>query len=94
MEKVYAVCENFRKWLFEEPDDCIEKTVDMLKREWFTDNRYVENTDFRDSNDSCNFHAISHEDTEILGIFCDRTAIHGDGLKDILIRGYLARILK
>ena len=40
-------------------------------------------------NDSVNFHAMAHEDTEILGMFCDSTAIHGEKLKLTLIRGYL-----
>lgn len=40
-------------------------------------------------NDSVNFHAMKHEDTEILGMFCDFTAIRGEKLKLLLIRGYL-----
>lgn len=40
-------------------------------------------------NDSVNFHAMTHEDTEILGMFCDSTAIRGEKLKLTLIRGYL-----
>ena len=40
-------------------------------------------------NDSVNFHAMTHEDTEILGMFCDFTAIRGEKLKLLLIRGYL-----
>lgn len=40
-------------------------------------------------NDSVNFHAMTHEDTEILGMFCDFTAIRGEKLKLTLIRGYL-----
>lgn len=39
--------------------------------------------------DSVNFHAMTHEDTEILGMFCDFTAIRGEKLKLLLIRGYL-----
>lgn len=39
--------------------------------------------------DSTNFHAMAHEDTEILGMFCDFTAIRGEKLKLLLIRGYL-----
>lgn len=38
---------------------------------------------------SVNFHATTHEDTEILGAFCDFTAIRGEKLKLTLIRGYL-----
>lgn len=40
-------------------------------------------------NDSVNFHAMTYEDTEILGMFCDFTAIRGEKLKLTLIRGYL-----
>lgn len=39
--------------------------------------------------DSTIFHAMTHEDTEILGMFCDYTGIHGDGIKRILIEGLL-----
>lgn len=35
------------------------------------------------------FHAMTHEDTEILGMFCDFSGIHGEELKKLLIRGYL-----
>lgn len=38
---------------------------------------------------STNFHVMTHEDTEILGMFCDFTAIRGEKLKLLLIRGYL-----
>ena len=39
--------------------------------------------------DSCDLHMMDHEDTEILGQFCDATAIHGEKLKDILLLGYI-----
>ncbi len=39
--------------------------------------------------DSVNLHAMTHEDTETLGMFCDFTAIRGEKLKQLLIRGYL-----
>lgn len=39
--------------------------------------------------DSINFHTMTHEDTEILEMFCDFTAIRGEKLKLLLIRGYL-----
>lgn len=41
---------------------------------------------------SCDFHAMTHKDTEILGMFCDFTGIHGEELKMLLIRGYLKGI--
>ena len=31
--------------------------------------------------DNCDFHAMTHEGTEILGMFCDFTNIHGEELK-------------
>ena len=43
---------------------------------------------------SVDFHAITHEDTEILGMFCDFTAIHGEKLKQLLINGYLKKVTK
>jgi len=39
--------------------------------------------------DSCDIHNMTHTDTEILGIFCDLTGIHGNDLIDVLIKGYL-----
>ena len=44
--------------------------------------------------DSVNFHAMTHEDTEILGMFCDFSGIHGEDLKKLLIRGYLKSVPK
>lgn len=41
--------------------------------------------------DSCVLHNLSHTDTEILGIFCDFTNIHGEELKSVLLNGYLSR---
>ena len=38
---------------------------------------------------SVDFHAMTHEDTEILGMFCDFTGIHGNGLKRVLVEGLL-----
>lgn len=38
-------------------------------------------------------HAMTHEDTEIFGQFCDYSGIHGEELKDLLIQGWL-RILE
>lgn len=43
--------------------------------------------------DSIECHAMTHEDTEILGQFCDYSGIHGEKLKDLLIQGWL-RILE
>lgn len=40
--------------------------------------------------DSVNLHAMTHEDTEILGHFCDSFGIHGELLKKILLLGYLS----
>lgn len=39
--------------------------------------------------DSCMFHNMTHRDTEILGMFCDHTNIHGEKLKNLLLEGYL-----
>lgn len=39
---------------------------------------------------SCELHNMTYRDTEILGIFCDYTGIHGEQLKEILIKGYLS----
>lgn len=38
---------------------------------------------------SVDLHAMTQEDTEILGMFCDFSGIHGEDLKRLLIRGYL-----
>lgn len=42
-----------------------------------------------DERDSCKFHNLTHEDTKILGVFCDLTNIHGENLMNVLIKGYL-----
>ena len=39
--------------------------------------------------DSCVAHNLTQQDTEILGVFCDLTNIHGDNLINVLIKGYL-----
>lgn len=44
--------------------------------------------------DSCVFHAMTHEDTEILGMFCDFAGIHSEELKRLFIRGYLKILAK
>lgn len=44
--------------------------------------------------DSTIFHAMTHEDTEILGMFCDFSGMHGEDLKKLLIRGYLKTVPK
>ena len=41
---------------------------------------------------SVNYHAMNIEDTEILGSFCDMTAIHGEKLKEGLVEGYLKTV--
>ena len=41
---------------------------------------------------SCDYHAITHEDTEILGAFCDATGINGSELKKILLLGYMVNM--
>lgn len=69
-----------------------EKLVNTLINDWFTDNKIKLGDN--EIGDSCNFHAMTHEETEILGAFCDMTAIHGDDLKEVLIRGYISRMTK
>ena len=39
--------------------------------------------------DSVNFHAMTNEDTEILGMFCDFADIRVEKLKQLLIKVYL-----
>lgn len=41
---------------------------------------------------SCDYHSITHNDTEILGAFCDMTGIHNEKLKRILLLGYMANM--
>lgn len=69
-----------------------ERLINALINNWFTDNK-IQLSD-NQVGDSCNYHAMTHEETEILGVFCDITSIHGDDLKEILIRGYLSRMTK
>lgn len=63
------------------------KAEEDLYKTIFTDGRILSHT-----LDSCDFHAMTHEDTEILGMFCDFSGIHGKDLKKLLIRGYLKNI--
>lgn len=69
-----------------------ERLINTLINNWFTDNK-IQLSD-NQVGDSCNYHAMAHEETEILGVFCDITSIHGDDLKEVLIRGYLSRMTK
>lgn len=48
--------------------------------------------DRSEMDNSINYHAIDIEDTEILGSFCDMTAIHGEKLKEVLVEGYLKMV--
>ena len=41
--------------------------------------------------DSVELHAMSHEETEILGQFCDAVAIYGEQLEEILILGLMEK---
>lgn len=61
---------------------------EIIKEDFFSNDKYVPDGDSRD------YHSITHKDTEILGMFCDATAIHGEDLKDVLVEGYLRRIVK
>lgn len=53
----------------------------------FENTRRFPNTD----RDSVELHAMSHDDTEILGQFCDAVGIHGKQLEEILILGLMER---
>lgn len=59
------------------------KAEDEVYQLIFTNGEYILSPEI----DSVNFHAMTHEDTEILGMFCDFTNIHGEKLKRLLIRG-------
>lgn len=61
-------------------------TYKYLYNSIFSEGKYFDD----DTVDSVINHAMTHEDTENLGIFCDNTGLHGEDLKEVLIRGYLA----
>lgn len=63
----------------------MSKSEDMLHKMIFEDGKQMLSSEIN----SVDFHAMTHEDTEILGMFCDFTGIHGEKLKRILIKGYL-----
>lgn len=65
------------------------KAEEELYKMIFTDGKILSHT-----LDSCDFHAMTHVDTEILGAFCDVTGIHGEELKKLLVRGYLKHDFK
>ena len=50
-------------------------------------NNFQESSDSLNEIDSCLLHAMSHDHTEILGIFCDRIVPSPQILKEILIMG-------
>ena len=53
----------------------------------FENTRRFSNSD----RDSVELHAMTHEDTEILGQFCDAVGMHGEQLEAILILGLIER---
>ncbi len=61
---------------------------ELLKEEIFDNGKMILSSEV----DSCVFHNISHIDTEILGMFCDFTNIHGEELESILLNGYLSAL--
>lgn len=61
-----------------------EKLYEMI----FTNGKHMISPEI----DSTVFHAMTHQDTEILGMFCDFSGIHGEELKKLLIRGYLRNV--
>lgn len=65
----------------------IDKSKDKLKEQIFDNGKMMLSPEI----DSCMFHNLTHKDTEMLGMFCDFTNIHGEELKDILLEGYLSR---
>lgn len=79
-----------------------EKILDELERygaKNMTNTEYeiLQDTFFQNGNmnhleecNSVNYHAITHEDTEILGAFCDVTGFHGNDLQKLLILGYIS----
>ena len=60
-------------------------TEERLKKLIFDDEKMV----LPSEANSCDFHFMTHEDTEILGQFCDFTGIHGDQLRNILVKSLL-----
>ena len=64
-----------------------QKLYDMLYETIFTNGKYIIS-----NVNSADFHAMTHMDTEILGMFCDQFSIHGEDLKQLLIYGYLTRL--
>lgn len=65
----------------------IDKAKNKLKELIFDNGKMMLSKEI----DSCMFHNLTHKDTEILGMFCDFTNIHGEDLKNILLEGYLNR---
>lgn len=71
-------------------EDSYSKCYNLLQKWIFENGKMMLSPEIN----SCMFHAMTHRDTEILGMFCDYTGIHGEELKDILIKGYLNTINK
>ena len=64
-----------------------KEVEDILYETFFTNGKMMLSTEI----DSCYFHAMTHEDTEILGMFLDVVRpSKAEDLKRILIKGYMA----
>lgn len=64
------------------------KILDNLKYEIFDNGNIMLSPEIN----SVNSRNLTHQDTEILGMFCDFMNVHGDDLKEILLRGYLNKV--
>lgn len=49
--------------------------------------RYIPEVIDEQSTNSCDYHAMTHAHTEVLGVFCDNTAISDQELREILTIG-------
>lgn len=66
-------------------NDNKERMLEHLDKVVFEDGKRMLSPEIN----SCDFHKINHQDTEILGMFCDKINIHGEDLKRVLLFGYL-----
>lgn len=62
-----------------------ERYIAHLNKYFFEDGKMMLSPEIN----SCDFHKLTHLDTEILGMFCDKVDIHGEELKRVLLLGLI-----
>lgn len=62
-----------------------ERYIAHLNKCFFEDEKIMLSPEIN----SCDLHKVTHLDTEILRMFCDKASIHGEDLKRVLFLGLI-----